>query len=162
MDGVFEGGLSVVSQNQTSCMNYTLQRISRSRPSEPYIVRFATVLTPQNTSSCLLQENSKGRVLIDPATMQITRLEITTPHHTIIPGEPYTAPVVGERVLTVDYFPVLLDGKSYWMPATIASNSTSDPGTFHSMYWTFRATYSKYHKLEVTSRILPADGTAMR
>jgi hypothetical protein len=155
VDGAFEGGLAVVSLNQTACMNYTLQRTNRSRPSEPYVVRFTTVLTPQNTDSCLLQEESKGRVSIDPASMQITHLEITTPHHTIIPAETYSAPVVGERVLTVDYAPVVLDGKSFWMPATITSNSTSDPGTFHSTYWTFRASYRNYHKLEVTSRILP-------
>jgi hypothetical protein len=42
------------------------------------------------------------------------------------------------------------------MPATITSRTTSGRGTYHSTVWTFKATYSNFHKLEVTSRILPA------
>jgi hypothetical protein len=155
LSGAFEGGLAVVSLNQTACMNYDLQRINRNRPAEPYIVRFATVLTPQNTPNCLLQEKSKGRVFIDPASMQITHLAITTPRHTIIPGNLYGSPLVGKRDLTVDYAPVLLGGETFWMPSTITMRVTSGSGTFHMIVWSFRATYRNYHKLEVKSRILP-------
>jgi hypothetical protein len=154
LSGVFEGGLAVVSLNQTVCMNYTLQRINRNRPAEPYIVRFATVLTPQNTAKCLLQENSKGRVFIDPASMQITHLELTTPRHAINSGNPYQSPGVGKRALTIDYAPALLGGATFWMPSTITMSVTSGSGTFHPIVWSFRATYRNYHKLEVTSRIL--------
>jgi len=156
LNGAFEGGLAIVSLNQRACMNYTLQRINRNRPTAPYIVRFASVLTSQNRANCLLQEDGKGRVFIDPATMQITRMELTTPHHTIIPGSSYTSPVVGERVLAVDYAPVLLGGETFWMPATITSHATSGAGTFHAIVWSFQASYRNYHKLEVTSRILPS------
>jgi hypothetical protein len=155
LSGAFEGGLAVVSLNQTACTNYALQRINRNRPTEPYIVRFATVLTPRNTAACLLQENSKGRVSIDPASMQITHLELNTPRHTIIPANSYTSPVVGKRVIIVDYAPVLLGGETFWMPSTITLRTTRGPGTFHTIVWSFRATYRNYHKLEVTSRILP-------
>jgi hypothetical protein len=154
LNGAFEGGLDIVSLDQTSCMNYTLQRINKNRPAEPYIIRFATVLTPQNSAGCLLQENSKGRAFIDPASMQITHLELTTPHHTIIPGNPHTSPVIGQRVLTVDYAPVQLGGNTFWMPSMITSRSTSGSGTFHATRWWFQATYRNYHKLEVRSRIL--------
>lgn len=85
LSGAFEGGLAVVSLSQTACMNYALQRINKNRPTEPYIVRFATVLTPQNIANCLLQEDSKGRAFIDPASMQITHLELTTPRHVLTP-----------------------------------------------------------------------------
>jgi hypothetical protein len=155
LSGVFEGGLAVVSLKQTSCTNYGLQRINRNRPTEPYVVRFATVLTPQNSADCLLQENSKGRVFIDPASMQITHLELTTPHHTIISGDANTSPVVGERVITVDYAPVLLGGESFWLPSTVTLRATSGSGTFHVIVWSFRATYRNYHKLEVTSHVVP-------
>jgi hypothetical protein len=158
ISGAFEGGLAVVSLNQTACMNYTLERINRSRPTEPYIVRFANVLTPQNSAGCLLQEKSNGRVFIDPASMQITHLELTTPHHAIIPGGSYTSPVVGKRTLTVDYAPVLLGGETFWMPSEIAQRAISGDGTFHPIVWSFRASYRNYHKLEVTSRILPPTG----
>jgi hypothetical protein len=46
------------------------------------------------------------------------------------------------------------------MPSTIALRATSGKGTYHESVWSFQATYSNYHKLEVTSRILPPDGTS--
>lgn len=155
LSGWFEGGLAVVSPNQTTCMNYTLQRSNKNRSADPYIVRFDTVLTPQNSADCLLKENSKGRVFIDPASMKITHLELTTPHHTIIEGNSSRSPVVGKRVLTVDYAPALLGGETFWMPSMITLHATSGSGTFHMIVWSFRATYRNYHKLEVKSRILP-------
>jgi hypothetical protein len=159
LDGAFEGGLAVVSVNQQSCMNYTLERSKRKAPDAPYVIHFATVLTPQNTAGCLLQEKGKGQVYIDPATMQITRLELITPHHTIDPGDAFNSPSVGDRVLSVDYAPVLLEGQSFWMPSTIASTVTRGRGTYHVTVWSFKASYRNFHKLEVTSRMMPFDGT---
>ena len=156
LNGAFEGGLAVVSLGQTACMNYDLQRTGGKSTMEPYVIRFVTVLTPQNTGDCLLQEKSKGRVLIDPASMQVTRLELDTPRHTIIDGSYYRSPVVGRRVVTVDYKPVVLGGETFWMPSTITLRNTSGSGTFHMRVWSFDATYRNYHKLEVTSRIVPA------
>jgi hypothetical protein len=153
--GWFEGGLALVSPSQTACMNYTLQGIRKNRPTDPYVVRFATVLTSQNTADCLLQENSKGRVFIDPRSMQVTHLELSTPHHTIIEGDSYRSAIVGKRDLSIDYAPVQLDGQTFWMPSTITLRATSAAGTFHVTVWSFRATYRNYHKLEVKSRILP-------
>jgi hypothetical protein len=155
LHGAFEGGLAVVSLNQTSCTNYTLQRIDKNHPTEPYVVRFATVLTPGNSASCLLQEESKGYAFIDRASMQISHLEIITPHHVIIPGNSYTPRVVGQRVITVDYAPIQLGGETFWMPSTITTHSTSGSGTFHKVVWSFLASYRNYHKLEVTSHVIP-------
>jgi len=155
LNGAFEGGLAVVSLSQAACMQYQLQRIDPSRPSDPYIVRFATVLTPRNTADCLLQENSRGLALIDPTSMQITHLEIATPKHAIIPATPFKSATIGRRDLTVDYDAVVLGGAAFWLPATITMRVTSGAGTFHEMTWSFRATYSNYRKMEVTSRILP-------
>lgn len=155
LSGAFEGGLAVVSPDQQVCMNYALQRIKRNRPTGPYIVRFATSLTPQNSSGCVLQEKSKGRVFIDPASMEITHLELTTPHHVVIPGNSYVSPVVGERTLTVDYAPVLLGGETFWMPSSITMRAIGGARTFHPTVWSFRATYRDYRRMEVTSRILP-------
>jgi hypothetical protein len=158
LGGAFEGGLAVVSVSQQACMNYTLERTRRNDPKAPIIVRFSSVLTPENKGDCLLHEDGKGRVFIDPATMQISRMELTTPHHIIIPEDSYS-PVKGEWVLSVDYAPVVLNGETFWMPATITSHATSSPGTFHATEWSFTATYRNYHKLEVTSRIVPSGGT---
>ena len=159
LSGWFEGGQAIVSSKQAACINYSLQRVDTKHPGAPYVIRFATVLTPQNSSGCLLEENSKGRAFIDPASMQITRLEITTPHHTIVPGDAFRPPVVGERVLTVEYTPVLLGGEEFWMPSAITMRAMSGAGTFHPMIWSFGASYRNYHKLEVTSRVLPGEET---
>jgi hypothetical protein len=156
LNGAFEGGLAVVSLNQAVCMNYDLQPIKRRHATKPYIVNFATALTPQNLPACLLHERSNGRVFIDPTSMQITHLELTTPHHVISPGNSYTDPIVGKRVLTVDYVPVSLGDDTFWMPSTITLRATSGSGSFHMTVWSFRANYSDYHRLEVKSRILPA------
>lgn len=87
--------------------------------------------------------------------MQMTHLDLTTPHHTITEGDTYRSPFMGERVITVNYAPVLLGGETFWMPSTIDMRVTSGSGTFHKSVWSFRATYRNYHKLEVKSRILP-------
>jgi hypothetical protein len=157
--GAFEGALTVVSLSQTACMNYTLERTKRNDAQAPIVVRFASVLTAENKGGCLLQENGRGQVYIDRATMQITRMELTIPHHTIIPGDEMGhGAIMGDWVLSVDYAPVVLEGKSFWMPATINSRCTSGLGSFHSIAWTFKASYSNFHKLEVRSRILPFSG----
>lgn len=155
LSGVFEGGLGVVSLDQMECMSYRLDRIARKRPNQPYVIHFATVLTPENTAHCLLEEDSKGRAFIDPASMQVTRLEITTPHHTIVPGKWYAPRVVGKRLLTVDYAPVALGGESFWLPSMVTMRAISGAGTFHMTTWTFEAAYRNYHKVQVTSRLLP-------
>jgi hypothetical protein len=155
LEGAFEGGLAVVSLSQSVCTNYALQKIHPSRPDEPYVIRFDTVVTPQNAAQCLLEEDSKGRVVIDPASMQITHLELTTPHHVILPGSPEAPRVVGKRIITVDYAPVIFGAQTFWMPSLITLQATGAAGTFHQTVWSYRASYRNFHKLEVTSRILP-------
>ncbi|MGO4210943.1 hypothetical protein AB4Y89_22040 [Terriglobus sp. 2YAB30_2] len=157
LDGAFEGGLAVVSVNQAACLNYTLQRGKKSRSAEPYIVRFATVFTSQDSAKCLLSEKSTGVAVIDPASMEITHLEIRTPRHVIQPGYFYQSAVVGQRVITVDYAPVALNGETFWLPSTINLQVTQGAGTFHKTVWSFLATYRNYHQLQVTSRIVPGN-----
>ncbi|QEE27092.1 hypothetical protein FTW19_03135 [Terriglobus albidus] len=154
LDGAFEGGLAVVSVNQAACINYTLQRAKKNRPMDPYTARFATVLTSQDSAKCLLSEKSTGVAIIDPTSMEITHLEIRTPRHVIQPGYFYQSAVVGQRVITVDYAPVALNGETFWLPSTINLQVTQGAGTFHKTVWSFLATYRNYHQLQVTSRIV--------
>ena len=153
VDGLFEGGLAVVSASQKSCMKYKLERANGKQPSDVYIIRFSTELTPQNTNACLLQEASKGSATIDASSLQIKHLEIITPHHTIIPGDEDARSVIGMRTLEVDYAPVLLGGETLWMPSIVKMTAVGGGDTFHPTFWTFNATYRNYHKLEVTSHL---------
>lgn len=152
LTGAFEGGFAMVSLNQKACMQYTLERVHNGRP---YIVDFATELTPENQAGCLLQEKSKGRVFIDPVSMEITHLEVTTPHHVIVPGNEDQEPVIGRRIISVDYSPVVLDGDTFWMPSEISSRNLGSWTT-----WSFEARYRNYHRLEVKSRILAGEAAA--
>ena len=157
LDGAFEGGLAVVSVNQAACINYTLQRLNKKQPAEPFTVRFATVLTSQDSAKCLLSEKSTGVAVIDAASMEIKHLEIRTPRHVIQPGYFYQSAVVGQRVITVDYAPVSLNGETFWLPSRIDLQVTRGAGSFHKTVWSFHATYRNYHQLQVTSRIVPGN-----
>jgi hypothetical protein len=150
LSGIFEGGLAVVSVGQTSCMNYKLER--GKKPGE-IVVSFATLLTPSNTADCFLQEKSKGRVVVDAASMQVKRLEIETPRHVLEEGNEYVEREVGRRELTVEYSPVLLGSEMFWMPSAIGMRTTIG-SDFDQTVWTFQASYRNYHRLEVKSRIL--------
>lgn len=161
LSGAFEGAQAVVSINQSACMNYELLGTNGDSPNQPYIIRFATVLNPRNSTNCILQEQSTGRVFIDPASMHVTRLELTTPRHAIIPGDAWTPPVIGKRVVTIDYASVLLGNQTFWMPSAITMRNTTGFG-FHRIVWSFRATYRNYHRLEVTSRIIPGSEALAR
>jgi hypothetical protein len=149
LSGVFSGGLDTVSLSQKACMTYALQPIDPEHPDKPYIVQFATLPSPHRPSNCVLKEDGVGRVFIDPATMQVTRMELTVPRHIIVPA------TVGTWKIAINYAPVLFSGQTFWMPATIASRATpNDPEDL--AIWSFNAHYTNYHKLEVTSRIVPS------
>jgi hypothetical protein len=62
---------------------------------------------------------------------------------------------VGKRIITVDYAPVIFGAQTFWMPSLITLQATGAAGTFHQTVWSYRASYRNFHKLEVTSRILP-------
>jgi len=148
LSGVFSGGLDLVSLDQRSCMSYALEP---TKPGKPYVIHFATL--PGKHDNCLFTEESSGRVFIDPATMQVRRMELTAPHHVILPQ------TVGTWHIAIDYAPVLLDGRTFWMPAAIATTAVSTYDD-HETEWAFNARYSNYHKLEVSFRILTPGGPA--
>ena len=176
----FSGGLALVSLSQQACMSYKLLPIKRNHPKEATIVQFASVPTSERPDDCLMQEDVSGRVLIDPATMQIKRLEFHAPHHLIVPGSrtpngSVIPRVVGDWDLAIDYAPVELGGKSFWLPATIKVKMSGSPdgmlianrnvngsldGDPFQTDWTFDAVYRNYHRLEVTSRIVPVEAPA--
>lgn len=145
--GVFSGGLDAVSLRQKACMSYTLQPIKPGHSDEPYVIEFTTVPNTKRWAGCVLKEEGIGRVFIDPATMQVSRMELMAPHHAITPGE------AGVWKITINYAPVSLVGQTFWMPATITSTATSSEVYVPTVY-SFSARYSDYHKLEVTSHIV--------
>jgi hypothetical protein len=158
--GAFSGGLSIVSISQKACMDYKLRP---TKSGQPYVVEFASIPADKRPKNCLLREDGSGQVFIDPATLEIKRVELTVPRHTIVPAHKtpsgheidYEVPaVIGMWRLSIDYTSVQLEGKDFWLPATIDSTETARYLGDRTV-WSFKGTYRNYHKLEVTSRILP-------
>jgi hypothetical protein len=146
LSGVFSGGLDPVSLRQKACMSYTLRPVEAGAP---YVIEFATLPDNRRRRDCSMWEDGSGRVLVDPATMQVTRMELEVPHHTIMPTES------GTWKIAVDYGRTEIAGQTFWMPATISSTATPSEAYTPTLY-SFSAKYSEYHKLEVRSRIVPA------
>jgi hypothetical protein len=147
IEGAFSNDLALVSLSQQACMDYSLKSINPDHSKDPILVEFASVAAGERSPACLMQEDVSGSVLIDPETTQVTRMQFHAPHH-IIGKE------MGSLDVTVEYAPVELDGKSFWLPKSISERMAD------SLFsWTYVATYLNYHKMEVTSRILPFEET---
>jgi len=157
IQGAFSGGFAFVSTDEQKCMSYKIERL---KPNQPFIIHFETL--PDSTSSpdCILREAGSGRVFIDPASMEIERVEITVPHHVVHPAQDNGVPapaIVTRWTVQVDYAPVVLDNRTFWLPKKIASTSANS-----LVEWTFNASYRNYHKLEVRSRIVVPDDSGKK
>lgn len=154
LGGVFSGGLDAVSLKQAACMHYTLQPIVPGYPGKPYVVQFSTLPSANRRSDCVLKEVGSGWVWIDPSTMNVTRMELTAPHHAISSAE------TGVWRISIRYAQVSLAGQTFWLPSRIVSVESgsveSEKGKSVPTVYSFDARYSDYHKLEVSSRIVPA------
>ena len=159
--GAFSNGLALVSARQQACMRYMLRPMGKNNASEPVTIQFASVAARRRPHDCRIEEDVSGHVLIDPETMQVTHLEFTVPRH-FIGTTVYTtfnglgldaASIVGRWDVAVEYAAVVLGGKSFWLPTTISDRMSS---SLVRSRWTYDATYSNYHKMEVTSRIVPS------
>ena len=149
LSGAFNIATAMIAYDEKPCFTY---RLSESRRHPQYVIEYATKTPNQRDKRCAVTEPTSGRAFVDPATMQITRIEARTPHH------PMPGFVTGLWTWSVDYGKVVLNGKTFWLPKKISSFATSDLlewGDQSSLQWSFDATYSKYHELTVTSRILP-------
>jgi hypothetical protein len=165
LKGAFSGGLAIVSLSQKACMRYTLRPYKPGHPDALYIVQFESLFSTKHPTGCLLQEDGSGRVFIDPHSMQITHIELFAPHHILDQPSagvgPTPPPTTGIWTISVNYAPVLMGGRTFWMPSTIESTTSEQniQGAILAV-WSFKARYSNYHKLEVTSRIVPPEDSS--
>jgi hypothetical protein len=151
---LFEGGIAVVSRSQAPCMRYTLSRHDTKKRADPYVVRFATEPDFSSRGACFFSEDTAGSAEFDPDSLGLERLHFVTPRHILFDGSAFAPPIVGKREVDAKYAPVDLGGETFSLPATIEMRAVNGFG-FHRLLWTFRATYSQCHRMEVTSRIVP-------
>jgi hypothetical protein len=143
--GAFSDGMALVSLSQQACMDYSLKPIDAG---QPILVEFASVAADKRPADCRMQEDVSGRAVIDPETMQLTQIQFHAPHHMI-------GAEMGWWDVTVEYAPVELDGKMFWLPKRIYESMAVRKAS-----WSYDASYRKYHLMEATSRILPSDETS--
>jgi hypothetical protein len=84
--------------------------------------------------------NGKGKAWIDPRSMNVVRLEFQ-----------YLNPPFQEGILevSVDYDPVVINRKSFWMPKTVTAEQTV-PNPRHSVGGQYIASYSNYQQFNVS------------
>ena len=146
--GAFSHAVGIVSLEMSRCFDYTVQPPGLLNNIPAIIIDYALKSDLQPDDAC--PEKQSGRAWIDPATFHPFRVETTVPSH---------KDNNGIRVLwnwSVDFAPVTLDAKQYWMPKTIASKAEANDA---SGTWFFTANYSNYHKLSATSHIVPGAGS---
>lgn len=144
--GAFSNALQVVSLELRDCYDYHLVPHQHLHRRPVLVIDYALKDTSINNQACPGPEMNSGRAFIDPQTMEIVRLEQRTPDHEINPG------IYGPWTWSIDYAEVIFNDKPFWMPKTVTSSATAKDSRLE---WTFVATYRNYHKLIVTSRILP-------
>ena len=148
--GAFSGGLAFVAEDQRTCRTYTLEK---PKAGKPLVVRFKSADHIPDPEICILNESSSGRVWINPASMQIERMELDVPRHLFTTlrddGRP-GVPTIGHWNVEVTYKPVILNARTFWLPATILSTCSNE-----QTEWSYSASYRNYHLLEVHSRIVP-------
>jgi hypothetical protein len=146
LSGVFSDGLQVVSREVRGCYVYTMHPVRAGHPKDRIVVDFKNLPRAERAVECPPFEETRGRATIDPVTMHVVRLEKTTPDPT------FGLERAATWTWTVDYGPVQMAGKMFWMPQTIRSVSRTDDGGY---MWSFDGRYSNYHLFHAESRLVP-------
>jgi hypothetical protein len=144
--GGFSGALAkFLSAEHRQCFDYQPDRSASVFPGTE-----AFTFTARQTAAKLpvcssIQPGTTGKFVIDSATTQVTHIERTVPNPI---GRDQS--VLGTAA--VDFTPVTLNGKSFWLPSTITAFTTETPKT---SAFRFTAKYSNYHRFAASSTILP-------
>jgi hypothetical protein len=147
--GLFSYGAMDFSPDLKNCYDYRLESKPQQLRHTPVVVVDYVLREPLEANShCPVTEPVSGRAFVNPATMQIVRVEQRRPQHEVYPRQ------IGVWSWSVDYGLADLDGRAFWLPETISAQSTSSTG--RRMEWSFVATYRNYHLLTVHSTILPS------
>jgi hypothetical protein len=144
--GGFSGALNkFLSSDHRLCFEYAADA---STPSPKGIAAFTFAAKPAtagNPACASIQPGTTGRFTVDTESMQVIHIERTVQNPV---GKDQT--VLGTAA--VDYAPVMLNGKSFWLPTTITAFTTETSKTNGVR---FTAHYSKYHRFAGTATIVP-------
>jgi hypothetical protein len=150
--GIYSGGSTRISTAAKVCFRYRYHPARNIHGSDRIVIDFQSWSRKDRGPNCPYADNISGHGYIDPATMRLVRLEDTESDDK------------GIWSWSVDYSPIALGEKTFWLPALIRSedravthsmgamqNSPSEKTISHRL----TARYSKYRQAK-TSPSAPA------
>jgi hypothetical protein len=141
--GAFSNAVSLVSLELAHCFDYQLGPEGKLNGVSAIVIAYTAWPGADNDKSC--PGIASGRAWVDAENLHLLRVEASIPDYEIAPG------VIGLWTWSIDYAPIVLDRKTFWMPKTIHSSAVADN---RKAFWYFTAAYSNYHKLIATSHIV--------
>jgi len=170
--GIFSYGLRIVSSSNKDCFHYRMRPVRKGRTPDNIVIEFEELPQDERAAHCPYDPFMSGRATVKSSSMRVTRMEVKTRNYEVVPG------VTGTWEWSIDYAPVQLSGKTFWMPAKIRSQATTDgapdsiatntggggrrgggTNTITSnakpaLTYSVAAKYSDYHLLNVVSKII--------
>lgn len=144
--GGFSGALAkFLSAERRQCFDYRPDPSASTSPGTEAFTFAANEAAAKQPACSTIQPGTTGRFVVDSATMQVTHIERTVPNPI---GRDQS--VLGTAA--VDFAPVTLNGKSFWLPSTVTAFTAETPKT---SAFRFTAKYSNYHRFSASSTILP-------
>jgi hypothetical protein len=144
--GGFSGALAkFLSADRRECFDYQPDRSSPASAGTEAFTFTARESAAKQPACVSIQPGTTGKFVIDSATAQVTHIERTVPN-----------PIGKDQAVLgtagVDFAPVTLNGRSFWLPTTVVAFTTE---TAKTNAFRFTAKYSTYHRFAACSTILP-------
>jgi hypothetical protein len=144
--GGFSGALAkLLSTDRRECFDYQADTSSPASPGTEAFTFIAREAAAKQPACVSIQPGTTGKFIVDSVPMQVTHIERTVPN-----------PIGKDQAVlgtaSVDFGPVTLNGRSFWLPFTIVATTTETPKT---NAFRFTAKYSNYHRFAASSTILP-------
>jgi hypothetical protein len=145
--GGFSGALAkFLSADHHQCFDYASDPVASTPKGSAAFIFTAREAAAKDPACASVQPGTKGKFITDSATGQVTHIERTVPYPIgKDPGILSTA--------SVDFAPVTLSGKSFWLPFMVSASTSETPKT---NAFRFTARYSNYHRFAASSTILPS------
>jgi len=159
--GAFSYASGFLLPELTDCYEYKLKANQKLHGRPVLVIEYGSKGNRLQDAKCPIHEPLFGQAYLDTTTMEIVRLEQSRPKHMLVQTDPQTKQETAVEVTwhwAIDYVPVELDGRTFWLAKTVSATMRSNTQDIGSMSgaWSFLASYRNYRLLTVHSRILPA------
>jgi hypothetical protein len=119
--GIFSGGITRISTAGKTCFHYHLHPARKGHDTDRIVIDFESWPRKDRGINCPYSDRISGRGFIDATTMRMVRLE-NTEHDD-----------KGTWNWSVDYAPIALGGKTFWLPTIIRSEDMASTDTMNTM-----------------------------